>query len=67
MSRKLGSYNVYSTQQEGGIEGDGRVGISFESRDLTYTEVNILIDELVKIAKFMRIGEDSEIPRSAAI
>lgn len=44
--RRLASVTVYATQQEGGIQGDGRIGISFENGDYTVTELHNLIDGL---------------------
>lgn len=53
---KLFSYQIYKTQQEGGQDSDGRVGIDWEAGDLTLTEVHIVIDALTELARKMSSG-----------
>lgn len=50
-------YTIYATQQEGGIKGDGRVGISFQSSDYTVSDLHAIIDKLNGIAKVMASGK----------
>jgi len=53
---KLFSYLIYKTKAEGGINGDGRVGIDWGAGDLTLTEVHIVIDAFTELARKMSSG-----------
>lgn len=61
------SYTIYSTQAEGGIQGDGDVGIQWPAGNLSVSNLNAVVDELQNIIKAM-IGEgNKDIPRSNKI
>ena len=48
---------IYATQKEGGIKGDGRVGIDFKDGDFTVSEIHVLIDRLQYLANLMQSDE----------